>query len=450
MSTNSAFSAIHLKAGVLDALGARQYAFTPLVQGEYRFRLDDHGNVTRIVQSLDLDQDGIPDVATIDRRDYDAAGNRVLRIQGTDADANGAIDHVEKIQTYQYDADEHLVRERATRYHDDGSFDELRATRYEYDGTGHLVQQASYNAPVGFADSLQIDSYEYDADGKLIREVYRYKYGQYNGYFSSWGVTLHEYDADGNLTRSVTHPKDFNPMYHVSTIERYVYDAAGNSIYYSRLDDNSPVSGANDFRHSIRSVHDSNGNVTLQIGTFDHDADGMVDDRYVDRYEYDAAGNVIREVYMDDSNADGTVDYRDAIRYEYDATGNLTREAYFVDGDADGNFEYSEVTRYEYDASGNLTFRVDSTVSDGALEERTAFRFIYDSAGNLTRAVVNRDVDGDGTYDMRVVATFTGDARTEQVFNSLHVDTYEELAEQAENILQDLQDVIAASDVLIP
>ncbi|MFZ6876475.1 hypothetical protein ACO0LF_30855, partial [Undibacterium sp. Di27W] len=334
----------------------------------------------------------------------------------------------DQVQTYQYDADGHLVAHT----------DALNKTeRFSYDGLGNRL---TYSNKIGATWT-----YDYDAAGRLLSEtspvVSMASVSLNVGGILQAGTTVSAaiisrmtYDALGNLTSRTE--AEGRPEQRTT---RFEYDALGRqtktiypaSYVYDGAGDNLAVNGANSLAFaSERSAvleasvtYDSFGNVIAS-----RDVAGNYSYRSYDKqgrvsYDIDALGNVTGYSRNSFGNATSVTRYASAINASavsgqvgkaplrsqvatalvsldhsqdrittsrYDQLGRTietTEPATWVNNGGAGEVSVlaAKVTRYSYDVLGNLSQTAE--LSNPANDSWAISRYFYDKQGQRTASI---------------------------------------------------------------
>ena len=359
--------------------------------------------------------------------DYDAAGNRILMVDGEGNETR-----------YEYDS---LNRLTKTIEQDPDGNGPLQSpvSEISYDAFGNVstITDANGNTTTNFYDELnrliQTDSPDPDGNGPRRSPVTRYFYDPFgnleqsvdpSGHITSYeydsrnrrvsmtdpdgGVTRFEYDFDDNLV-ALTDPVGNRTTFDYDARDRLFAetDPFGNKIEYSY-----------DLVDNLIQKTDRNGRVTL----FEYDdIDRVISEEWLDEnnatvntieYGYDKNSNLI-SLFDNQSSLAYTYDFRDRVEsvsnagteglpnvvltYTYDDVSNVLSVSDVINGTT------GATTGYQYDGLNRLTTltqagnetsdkRVDFTYNE--LGQYTAIDRYSDLAG--TQLVIGTDYVYDG------------------------------------------------------
>lgn len=147
---------------------------------------------------------------------YDSAGNQITETQ---YDADGSVS---VLANKEYDSDNHLIKEAASRADED-----LWLKEYEYDDRGNKIKESTVYYGLG---SSYLAEYEYDADDRLVKTT-NYSKGEITS------ISSIAYDEHGNAVKLVNKESDndysdslFAPIVENRYIELQEYLGSKESI----------------------------------------------------------------------------------------------------------------------------------------------------------------------------------------------------------------------------
>lgn len=153
---------------------------------------------------------------------YDSAGNQITETQ---YDADGSVS---VLANKEYDSDNHLIKEAASR-----ADEELWLKEYEYDDRGNKIKESTIYYGL---DSNYLDEYEYDMNDRLVKTT-SYSKGEITS------ISSIEYDEHGNAVKMVNKESDNDdsssllaPIVENRYIELQEYLASKESIDQQELE----------------------------------------------------------------------------------------------------------------------------------------------------------------------------------------------------------------------
>lgn len=404
----------------------QRISFTDKIGNTYRYRYDEHGNISGFVnplgQKMDLTYNSENQVTSIvleekvlftaeyDEKNHqvsntDANGGKIFYKYDdggqvtciTNADGsqtrfaynkNGNIVSVAEPQsgltTYEYDECFRVIKSTDAlgnpTYYDYDKADRLTKVTnangdtktYTYDSRGNIIKVVDFNDGVSTVVYNEINKpVKYtDADGNITAFEYDLSWNIIKKKTADGGEFSYKYDAEGRLV-SICDP--------MGAVEEAVYDPAGNLIQRT-----APDGGIFKFEHDalgrVISVTDPcGGKKSAEYDVLGNVTSITHEDGSTELSTYDALGNKL--TYTDPTGA--------KRYFEYDALGNVTliRD----DSGVIAEYEYlpggllsketktnGSVAFYYYDAAGNVT-EVNDT-------NNGIWKFSYDALGNVISA----------------------------------------------------------------
>lgn len=185
-------------------------------------------------------------------------------------------------------------------------------------------------------------------------------------------VVIYEYDDQGNIISKSLNSEDTGNTELI--VETYVYDAAGNRLYYRFA--NSPEAEDYSFEEFDYDIH---GNLISR--GFSTSAEGLLN---LNTYQYDDLGNNV--ISMGSQHG-----YDSISTNEYDSEGNIIFKIF-----DNGSGEYSDFYHtYSYEEEGRKIIVSTDDFGDGSVDSIQTYT--YDERDNLLSFSVDRY--GDGTLD---------------------------------------------------